>query len=73
MLIRHYLHLGAITEMTKIDMGAKYEMAKLQQMLLLTSVDKVLAEGLHEFIDVFQFNLNIVDQVIYRSFFELKE
>jgi hypothetical protein len=28
---------------------------------------------LHEFIDIFQFNLNIVDQVIYRSFFELKE
>jgi hypothetical protein len=59
--------------MTKVDMGAKYEMAKLQQMLLLTSVDKVLADGLHEFIDIFQFNLNIVDQVIYRSFFELKE
>jgi uncharacterized alpha-E superfamily protein len=58
--------------MTKVDMGAKGEMAKLQQMLLLTSVDKVLAEGLHEFIDIFQFNLNIVDQVIYRSFFELK-
>ena len=65
--------LGAITDMTKVDMGAKGEMAKLQQMLLLTNVDKVLAEGLHEFIDVFQFNLNIVDQVIYRSFFELKE
>jgi hypothetical protein len=58
--------------MTGVDMGAKSEMAKLQQMLLLTNVDKVLADGLHEFIDIFQFNLNIVDQVIYRSFFELK-
>jgi hypothetical protein len=28
--------------------------------------------GLHEFIDVFQFNLNIVDQAIYQSFFDRK-
>lgn len=65
--------LGAITEMTKVDLGAKDEMSKLQQMLLVTDVDRVLADGLHEFIDVFQFNLNVVDQAIYKSFFELKE
>lgn len=64
--------LGAITEMTKVDMGAKYEMSKLQQMLMITDADKVLANGLHEFIDVFQFNLNVVDEAIYRSFFEIK-
>ncbi len=65
--------LGAIVEITAVDKGAKFEMAKLQQMLLLTSTDKILADGLHEFIDIFQFNLNIVDEAIYRSFFNLRQ
>ncbi len=49
---------------------AVVEIQKLQDMLANTSVDAVLAGGLHEFIDIFQFNLNIVDQAIYHSFFD---
>ena len=64
--------LGAISDITGVDKGAKFEMAKLQQMLLLTNTDKILADGLHEFIDVFQFNLNVVDEAIYRSFFNIR-
>ena len=49
---------------------ARDEMVKLQKMLSASKIDDILANGLHEFIDVFQFNLNVVDQAIYRSFFD---
>ena len=61
--------LHAITAELKINVPAQGEMAKLLKTLASTSIDTVLGNGLHEFIDVFQFNLNVVDQAIYRSFF----
>ncbi len=61
--------LQSITQELGVKAPAQAEMATLQRMLAATSVDQVLAEGLHEFIDLFQFNLNVVDQSIYRSFF----
>ena len=61
--------LAAITAELQVKAPAQGEMATLQRMLAATSVEKVLADGLHEFIDLFQFNLNVVDQAIYRSFF----
>jgi uncharacterized alpha-E superfamily protein len=62
--------LNAITRELGVKVGAQEEMAKLQNMLANTTVETVLANGLHEFIDIFQFNLNVVDQAVYRSFFE---
>ncbi len=55
------------------DNSATREMAKLRAMLTDTTLEVVLAKGLHEFIDAFQFNLNVVDQAIYRSFVILEE
>jgi len=54
------------------ELSAQVEMRKLLKSLSSTSVDAVLAAGLHEFIDIFQFNLNIVDRAIHQSFFELQ-
>ncbi len=50
---------------------AKVEMQKIQKSLAATNVDTVLANGLHEFIDILQFNLNIVDRAIHQTFFDL--
>ena len=61
--------LHAIANELQIRAPAQAEMATLQKMLAANSVERVLAEGLHEFIDIFQFNLNVVDQSIYQSFF----
>lgn len=60
--------LKAITTELDIEVKAQEEMDKLRDMLLTTSIDQVLANGMHEFIDIFQFNLNVVDQAIYHSF-----
>jgi len=61
--------LNAIAEVTKASVKAEEEIAKVQEMLLSTNVEGVLADGLHEFLDTFQFNLNVVDQAIYGAFF----
>lgn len=61
-----------ITGTLQVDVPAQTEMTKLQHMLATTEIETVLANGLHEFIDVFQFNLNVVDDAVYHSFFELK-
>lgn len=61
--------LTAVTGESEEGIPAVAEIRKLQQMLANTDVSTVLANGLHEFIDVFQFNLNVVDRAIYHSFF----
>jgi len=61
--------LRAVAAQGKSDSPAQAEMAILRNMLNATTIEAVLKNGLHEFIDAFQFNLNIVDQAIYRSFF----
>ena len=65
--------LKAIITALQVKVPAQAEMEKLQKTLASTTIDVVLANGLHEFIDIFQFNLNVVDQAIYRSFFALTE
>ncbi len=45
------------------------EMTKLLQMVKEANVEQVLTNGLHEFIDDFQFNLNVLDQLIYNTYF----
>jgi len=62
--------LAAISETIAIKSAAQTEMGKLRTMLAKASIDSVLTGGLHEFVDIFQFNLNIVDQAIYQSFFD---
>lgn len=61
--------LEAILAGQQAQVLARQEMLKLQKMLAVTSIDAVLTNGLHEFLDIFQFNLNVVDAAIYKSFF----
>lgn len=65
--------LEKIANILAINVPAQAEMTKLCAMLQTAKIDVVLGNGLHEFIDVFQFNLNVVDQAIYNSFFALQE
>jgi uncharacterized alpha-E superfamily protein len=65
--------LQAITALLHTQVPAQAEIDKLQKSLTATPINDVLANGLHEFIDIFQFNLNIIDRAIYRSFFALPE
>lgn len=61
--------LSYITDMLHVDVVATKEMKTLRNSLDKTDIDAILNSGLHEFIDVFQFNLNVVDEALYRSFF----
>jgi uncharacterized alpha-E superfamily protein len=65
------ISLTRIAKMLGVETPAEKEMAKLLSMLNDTGIDAVLAGGLHEFVDIFQFNLNVVDEALYRSFFAL--
>ncbi len=64
--------LARIIDMVGVSVAAKDEMTKLQAMLDKADLDSVLSGGLHEFIDVFQFNLNVVDESLYHSFFAIE-
>jgi uncharacterized alpha-E superfamily protein len=61
--------LAAICAAIGASSPAVKEMATLQNMLAGATIDAILTAGLHEFIDVFQLNLNVVDQSIFTSFF----
>ena len=65
--------LSHIASFVKMKKPAQDEMAELASMLKRTDGTEVLANGLHEFIDIFQFNLNVVDNAIYESFFAPQE
>ena len=65
--------LDAILALVELEMpAARKEMEKLNSMLAETDVASVLSDGLHEFIDRFQYQLNVVDQLIFESFFKLR-
>ena len=49
---------------------AHIEMDTLTRTLHNSDAAHIIATGLHEFIDGFQYNLNLVDEAIYKSFFE---
>lgn len=75
--IRHCVNgaaasLQSITEILDINVPAQKEMDILQKSLDDTNMETVLGNGLHEFIDVIQFNMNIVDTALYESFFSLE-
>lgn len=61
-----------ITEMLGVAVPAQREMETLQAMIDTTSVDSVLQSGLHEYIDRFQYQLNVVDASLFHSFFALR-
>lgn len=72
--MRHCLHqatrsLWEICGMLNLAVPAQQEMAKLRAQMDEATIDTVLQGGLHEFIDMFQFNLNVVDRSIHASFF----
>jgi uncharacterized alpha-E superfamily protein len=56
-----------------IQISAEKEMKILADLLHNTDATTVLTNGLHEFIDILQYNLNIVDKTIYQSFFNIKD
>ncbi len=49
------------------------ELEKLKIFISDVDIEKVTQGGLHEFVDTFQFNLNVVGESIYKSFIEAKE
>lgn len=74
--IRYCVHAAAdslqhITDMVEVTTPAVNEMATLRASLDGVEMKTLLDNGLHEFVDVFQFNLNIVDEALYNSFFAL--
>ncbi len=52
--------------------SAEYELNKLYEIIKDGNIDQVVNNGLHEFIDIFQFNLNIVGREVHNSFFSMK-
>jgi uncharacterized alpha-E superfamily protein len=75
----HWCVTTAVRSMTSIceDMPtepeALHEIRTLEGTLNNIDVETVLENGLHEFIDAFQYNLNVVGNQIHRSFFALKD
>lgn len=65
--------LERITTMLDVHVPAENEMEKLVSMVDSADIKVVLQNGLHEFVDTFQFNLNVVDQSLYNSFFTLEK
>lgn len=50
---------------------ASHEMIILCKMLHRSDTSHIISAGLHEFIDLFQANLNLVDEAIYETYFKL--
>lgn len=50
---------------------AESEMAILVQKIHGADAAHIIASGLHEFIDVFQYNLNLVDEALYETYFKV--
>ncbi|MCP4475995.1 MAG: alpha-E domain-containing protein [Gammaproteobacteria bacterium] len=64
--------LENITQTLRIEIAATEEMAVLCHSLKNTTAKEVINKGLHEFLDMTQFNLNRVGQAIYESFFTMR-
>ncbi len=76
--IRHCIRtaadsLATISAMLEVAVPATEEMQKLKASLDDCDTSGILTTGLHEFIDIFQFNLNIVDRSLYHSFFAVEQ
>lgn len=65
--------LRRITRILGAGSASEEEFAKLESMLVDAQIQNILQSGLHEFIDTFQFNLNVVDTSLYKSYFAFRE
>nr|TFG54851.1 MAG: alpha-E domain-containing protein [Hyphomicrobiales bacterium] len=65
--------LSKITALLNVDVPATKEILELETALDGTNIDSILESGLHEFIDMLQFNLNVVDQSIFLAFFAVRD
>jgi len=63
--------LTTLTDDIDLPNKAVIEMAILNKTLQSSDASQIISTGLHEFIDVFQYNLNLVDEAIYESFFKV--
>ena len=63
--------LTSITEDVERPNPATREMAILCKSIHKSDASHIISAGLHEFIDIFQANLNLVDEAIYESFFKV--
>jgi uncharacterized alpha-E superfamily protein len=66
------LHAITGTPAGTFSNAAEQHLGRLQAELSYTSVEQIIAEGLHEFLDALQSNLNLIDQGIFESFFVLR-
>ena len=64
--------LNAILNLGNQKTNAKKEMQAIQNSILNININKILNNGLHEFIDDFQFNLNTLDESIHLEFFSFE-
>ena len=51
---------------------AALELQKLKRFISEANIESITSGGLHEFVDTFQLNLNVVGNEIYKSFIEIK-
>ena len=52
--------------------SAEQRLGQLRAELAYSDIKQIIARGLHEFLDAFQTNLNLVDQCIFDAFFALR-
>ena len=65
--------LKVITDLLNVRVYAHTELQRIRKLLGDSNVQEVLTNGLHEFIDLFQFKLNVLDVAIQNSFFAIKK
>jgi uncharacterized alpha-E superfamily protein len=66
------LHAITGTPAGTFSNAAEQHLGRLQSELAYTSVEQIIAEGLHEFLDALQSKLNLIDHGIFESFFVLR-
>lgn len=52
--------------------SAEQRLGQLRAEIAYSDIKQIIARGLHEFLDAFQTNLNLVDQCIFYIFFALR-
>ena len=63
--------LSSLSQTLDRPSKAVVEMAILNKTIQASESMEIVSTGLHEFIDIFQYNLNLVDEAIYESFFKV--
>lgn len=68
--LRSLLH---ITKTLKISTPAEKELSKIKENLDKMNIETIISNNLHKFIDNLQFKLNLVDSLLYDSFFNIEK